>query len=148
MTDRRAGCRFIGNGDETGRPVVSDGLEFRRMGNFAVGIDQSRLDRGKYSDIPGRRLAPVEHEINENSFEFTLQVNINPLYMKRELHHCLEKVDAKMLIALECHPNQNYYQLLTNIVPEITQQPYGKPVTTRHLPHLEYIVMNTEKNLP
>ncbi|XP_025203104.1 acyl-CoA synthetase family member 2, mitochondrial-like [Melanaphis sacchari] len=77
-----------------------------------------------------------------------IAVNINPLYMKNELHHCLSKVDAKMLIALEFHPNQNYYELLKNIVPEIAQQPYGKPVTTRHLPNLEFIVMNTEKNLP
>lgn len=68
--------------------------------------------------------------------------------MKNELHHCLSKVDAKMLIALEFHPNQNYYELLKSIVPEIAQQPYGKPVITRHLPNLEFIVMNTEQNLP
>ncbi|XP_050435531.1 medium-chain acyl-CoA ligase ACSF2, mitochondrial-like isoform X2 [Adelges cooleyi] len=77
-----------------------------------------------------------------------IAVNINPLYMSRELHHCLEKVDAKMLIAFENNPAQDYYQLLKNIVPEIEQQPHGKPVTTRHLPHLEFIVMNTETNLP
>jgi len=68
--------------------------------------------------------------------------------MKNELHHCLSKVDAKMLIALEFDQKQNYYELMKNIVPEIAQQPHGKPVTTRHLPNLEFIVINTEKNLP
>ncbi|KAL4113744.1 hypothetical protein QTP88_017321 [Uroleucon formosanum] len=77
-----------------------------------------------------------------------IAVNINPLYMKNELHHCLSKVDGKMLIALEFQQKENYYELLKNIVPEIAQQPHGKPVTTRHLPNLEFIVMNTEKNLP
>lgn len=68
--------------------------------------------------------------------------------MKHELHHCLSKVDAKMLIAFEYHPKQDYYGLLKSIVPEIVQQPHGKPVTTRHLPNLEFIVMNTDENLP
>jgi len=53
-----------------------------------------------------------------------------------------------MLIALEFHPSLNYYDILKNIVPEIAQQPHGKPVTTRHLPNLEFIVMNTDENLP
>ncbi|XP_050435536.1 medium-chain acyl-CoA ligase ACSF2, mitochondrial-like isoform X3 [Adelges cooleyi] len=77
-----------------------------------------------------------------------IAVNINPLYLSRELYHCLDKVDAKMLIAFENNPGQDYYQLLKNIVPEIEQQPHGKPVTSRHLPHLEFIVMNTETSLP
>ncbi|XP_050439946.1 medium-chain acyl-CoA ligase ACSF2, mitochondrial-like [Adelges cooleyi] len=77
-----------------------------------------------------------------------IAVNINPLYMSRELHHCLEKVDAKMLIAFENNPAQDYYQLLKKIVPEIEHQPHGKPVTSRHLPHLEFIVINTETNPP
>lgn len=68
--------------------------------------------------------------------------------MKNELHHCLNKVDAKMLIAFEFSPAQDYYGLLKSIIPEITQQPHGKPVTTRHLPNLEFIVMDTEENLP
>jgi hypothetical protein len=70
------------------------------------------------------------------------------LYKKNELHHSLSKVDAKMLIALENNQNQDYYGLLKSIVPEISQQPYGKPVITRHLPNLEFIVLDTEKNLP
>lgn len=53
-----------------------------------------------------------------------------------------------MLIALENNQNQDYYGLLKSIVPEISQQPHGKPVTTRHLPNLEFIVMDTENNLP
>lgn len=53
-----------------------------------------------------------------------------------------------MLIALEFHPNKEYYELIKNIVPEIAQQPHGKPVTSRHLPNLEFVVMNTEENLP
>ncbi|VVC25422.1 AMP-binding enzyme, C-terminal domain,AMP-dependent synthetase/ligase [Cinara cedri] len=75
-------------------------------------------------------------------------VNINPLYKKQELHHCLSKVDAKMLIALEFPPHTDYYEILKSIIPEIVQQPYGKPVTTRHLPNLEFIVMNTDEDLP
>lgn len=68
--------------------------------------------------------------------------------MKQELHHCLSKVNAKMLIAFEFPPQKNYYELFKSIIPEIAQQPYGKPVTTRHLTNLEFIVMNTEQNLP
>lgn len=68
--------------------------------------------------------------------------------MKNELHHCLDKVDAKILIMLENSPNQNYYQLLKNMIPEIEHQPSGKAVTSRHLPNLEFVVVNTEENLP
>jgi len=61
----------------------------------------------------------------------------------------MSKVDAKMLVGFEFQPTKNhYYDILKNIVPEIAQQPYGKPVTTRHLPNLEYIVLNTDENLP
>lgn len=53
-----------------------------------------------------------------------------------------------MLIALETNQNKEYYGLMKSIVPEISQQPHGKPVTTRHLPNLEFIVLDTEENLP
>lgn len=87
-------------------------------------------------------------KLNKTFLISNSQVNINPLYMKQELHHCLSKVDAKMLVALEFPPQKDYYELLKSIIPEIAQQPYGKPVTTRHLSNLEFIVMNTDENLP
>ena len=46
-------------------------------------------------------------------------VNINPAYQPAELLYCLNKVGVKVVVASQVFKTQDYYQILTQIMPEL-----------------------------
>lgn len=66
------------------------------------------------------------------------------MYQNRELEHCLKKVGVKTLVALETTKNDNYYNLLTEIIPELHSSKHGR-VESQKFEHLKNIVIVTDK---
>jgi hypothetical protein len=46
-------------------------------------------------------------------------VNINPAYQVREIGYCLKKVGVKGVVISEPFKSSNYYEMMTQTVPEI-----------------------------
>ena len=52
-------------------------------------------------------------------------VNINPAYQPGELLYCLNKVGVKVVVASKAFKTQDYYQILTQIMPELEETNSG-----------------------
>ena len=52
-------------------------------------------------------------------------VNINPAYQPAELLYCLNKVGVKVVVASQVFKTQDYYQILTQIMPELVETSSG-----------------------
>ena len=52
-------------------------------------------------------------------------VNINPLYRPHELEYALKKVDCKALIMAEEFKGQNYYDIIFQLIPELSRNEEG-----------------------
>ena len=52
-------------------------------------------------------------------------VNINPAYQPAELLYCLNKVGVKVVVASKTFKTQDYYQILTQIMPELVESNSG-----------------------
>lgn len=74
------------------------------------------------------------------------QVNINPAYQPEELKYCLNKVSVKAIVSDESFKTQNYYQMLSGIMPEVHESKAGA-VKSRSVPSLQTIIMLSEKEL-
>lgn len=64
------------------------------------------------------------------------------------MEYCLRKVGIKALIAQEVDKNENYYKLLTEIIPELTTSEPGN-ICCSNLKDLKSIILITENdNIP
>lgn len=68
-----------------------------------------------------------------------ISVNINPAYQVPEVRYSLEKVGIRCLIAAQGFKNQNYYEMLFEICPELANATPGK-LKSQLLPMLEQII--------
>lgn len=81
------------------------------------------------------------------SFSIIQQVAINPAYQVPELEYCLKKVEIKAIVSPEVYGTQNYYNMLTEIVPELSSMPSGV-IKCKNIPTLSAVVMDSNRDLP
>lgn len=74
-------------------------------------------------------------------------VNINPAYQPAELLYCLNKVGVAALVAAESFKSQNYYNLLSSVVPEVETSKAGELVS-KAVPSLRHVILMTEAEVP
>ncbi|XP_017063299.2 medium-chain acyl-CoA ligase ACSF2, mitochondrial [Drosophila eugracilis] len=73
-------------------------------------------------------------------------VGLNPAYQGPEMAYCLNKVDVKAIIAPETYRSQNYYEILKNICPEISDAEPGK-IRSEKFPHLKSVIIDSSNGL-
>ncbi|GBP42531.1 Acyl-CoA synthetase family member 2, mitochondrial [Eumeta japonica] len=74
-----------------------------------------------------------------------ISVALNPLYRKKEMEYCLKKVGVKALLAPEMHKNDYYYQILTEVVPEMAYSRNGI-IESSTLQEFKHVVLLTDKD--
>ncbi|XP_060071243.1 medium-chain acyl-CoA ligase ACSF2, mitochondrial-like [Ylistrum balloti] len=66
-------------------------------------------------------------------------VNVNPQYKEKELEYALGKVGCKAIIIAEKFKDQNYYEILSDVVPELSANIPGN-INSHRLPSLKILV--------
>uniref|UniRef100_A0A182NT90 Medium-chain acyl-CoA ligase ACSF2, mitochondrial n=1 Tax=Anopheles dirus TaxID=7168 RepID=A0A182NT90_9DIPT len=74
-------------------------------------------------------------------------VGINPAYQIPELEYALRKVGVKAIVAAEGYRQQNYYGMISHIVPELASSKPGQ-LSSKSLPDLSTVIIDTKKSLP
>ncbi|KAI5747804.1 hypothetical protein M8J77_018667 [Diaphorina citri] len=75
-------------------------------------------------------------------------VNMNPALQSPEVLYRLNKVDANaILMTDETFKTQNYYELIRNVVPELSTTPANSTVVSQNVPSLTHVIINSEQNL-
>ncbi|XP_076250870.1 medium-chain acyl-CoA ligase ACSF2, mitochondrial-like isoform X2 [Rhynchophorus ferrugineus] len=73
-------------------------------------------------------------------------VNINPAYQPLELEYCVNKVGVKCLISPHTFKKQNYYQILSELSPELASSSPGK-LKSKRMPSLQHVITISDDNL-
>nr|XP_029709408.1 acyl-CoA synthetase family member 2, mitochondrial-like isoform X2 [Aedes albopictus] len=76
-----------------------------------------------------------------------ISVGINPAFQAPEVEYALNKAGVKALILAEQHFTQNYYDLTTQVVPELRNSSPGQLRSTR-VPTLETVIVDTSNETP
>nr|XP_039264912.1 medium-chain acyl-CoA ligase ACSF2, mitochondrial-like [Styela clava] len=74
-------------------------------------------------------------------------VNVNPAYQIRELEFALNKTKLKGIISAVTYKTQKYYEMLTQLAPELSSCDAGK-LKSKKLPHLSTVIMMGAKAFP
>lgn len=74
-------------------------------------------------------------------------VGLNPAYQIPELEYCIEKVGIKAIIATETYKTQKYYEMMTQIVPEMRDAGVGKKIKSSKHPCMETVIIDSDKKL-
>ncbi|XP_046663668.1 medium-chain acyl-CoA ligase ACSF2, mitochondrial isoform X1 [Homalodisca vitripennis] len=86
--------------------------------------------------------------VSDDPLQTVNVVSMNPAYMKEELEYCLQKVSVRALVTDETYKVQEYYKLLCEIVPNLSDLPQNTKLNCSKLPDFSAIIVNSEKNLP
>ncbi|XP_033742151.1 medium-chain acyl-CoA ligase ACSF2, mitochondrial-like [Pecten maximus] len=119
------------------RKTYSQFLE--EVDKLAAGLVSLGLERGDRVGIWG-----------PNSYEWALTqyataraglilVNVNPQYKEQELEFALSKVTCKAIIVSEKFKDQNYYEILRDVVPELRSSTPGD-IKSHRLPSLKILI--------
>uniref|UniRef100_A0AAG5DGP3 Medium-chain acyl-CoA ligase ACSF2, mitochondrial n=1 Tax=Anopheles atroparvus TaxID=41427 RepID=A0AAG5DGP3_ANOAO len=76
-----------------------------------------------------------------------ISVGINPAYQIPELQYALEKVGVRAIVAAEGYRQQNYYSMVSHIVPELASSKPGE-LKSKQLPSLSAVIIDSDKHLP
>ncbi|XP_058447930.1 medium-chain acyl-CoA ligase ACSF2, mitochondrial isoform X1 [Malaya genurostris] len=76
-----------------------------------------------------------------------ISVGINPAFQIPELEYSLNKVGVKAIISAERYRSQNYYEMLSNLAPELKSSPVGQLKSSK-LPFLETIIAASDSGKP
>jgi len=68
-------------------------------------------------------------------------VSVNPSYQPLELKYALNQVGVKALIAAESFRNRDYYSILHEVVPELSDFDHEQFIKSREIPTLETVIM-------
>ncbi|XP_052794275.1 medium-chain acyl-CoA ligase ACSF2, mitochondrial-like [Mya arenaria] len=74
-------------------------------------------------------------------------VNINPLYRSFELEHVLQMVECKAIISDVRFKDQDYYDILFQLIPEMASQKPGN-LRSHILPSLKHVIMMGDDDHP
>ena len=117
----------------------------QEVDNLAAGL----LELGM---VPGDRIGiwgPNTHQWYLTQFAAAkaglVLVNINPAYQTSELEYCLNKVGVKCLVAADSFKTQNYYNMLTTIMPDIVTSPPGS-LDSGVVPSLKSVIMMSQSH--
>lgn len=72
-----------------------------------------------------------------------ISVGINPAYQLPELEYALNKVGVKLLITVECFRERNYYDMVKELIPEMTTGSLGS-LTSARVPSLKAVIIDAE----
>ncbi|XP_055643372.1 medium-chain acyl-CoA ligase ACSF2, mitochondrial isoform X1 [Toxorhynchites rutilus septentrionalis] len=72
-----------------------------------------------------------------------ISVGINPAFQTPEAEYSLNKVGIKALIAAEKHRTQNYYEMLTRIIPELQTDRTGQ-LRSKKVPSLQTVIFDND----
>lgn len=126
------------------RKTFSELLE--ESDQFAAGLLELGLKRGDRVGIWG-----------PNTYEWILTqyatarlgvilVNINPLYRPNELEYALRKVGCKAVVLAERFKDQNYHDMMFELVPELARTKKGEPIKSHILPDLKNLIIIGDKD--
>lgn len=76
-----------------------------------------------------------------------IMATINPVYQPQELDYCLKKLQIKAIVAPDNFLIMNYYDIMTEVVPELVDAKPGEIKSKRH-PYFEKIILMAEQNYP
>lgn len=74
-------------------------------------------------------------------------VNVNPAYRTHELAYILRQADIRVLFITDEHKTSNYIELISGVVPEVTQGAFGDPIQSKDFPKLQHVV-SIKKDCP
>ncbi|KAK6173384.1 hypothetical protein SNE40_016846 [Patella caerulea] len=110
---------------------------------FATGLANIGLKRGDRIGIWG----PNRYEWIVTQYASArlglILVNINPQYKQNELEYALRKVGCKALVSAVSHQNQDYYEMLFNIIPELATD-HPNDIKSHLLPQFKTLIMMGE----
>lgn len=140
-------------GEREALVVVHQGNLRRTFNQIQYEVDKLAAGFIELGLQPGERIGiwgPNTHEWYLTQFAAAkaglILVNINPAYQASELKYCLNKVGVSALVANEAFKTQDYHQMLTEIVPEISSSVPGS-INSDQVPTLKTVVMISEKSL-
>eukprot|EP00794_Sanderia_malayensis_P008722 gene8722-9653_t len=81
------------------------------------------------------------------SFAGMIMVNINPAYRSYELKYALNKVGCKALIMMPQFKTSNYYEILTEIAPQLELSQPGQ-LNCDEIPELQHVVLSEGSQKP
>ncbi|XP_014246422.2 acyl-CoA synthetase family member 2, mitochondrial [Cimex lectularius] len=73
---------------------------------------------------------------------------INPLYRPNELKYTFNKAGLRAVVTDVSFKSQNFYKMLSEISPSIAQTPPACQLKTAQLPELEFLIVNSDEQLP
>lgn len=73
-------------------------------------------------------------------------VTLNPMYQAPEIEYCLKKVGMKSIITDHILKNQNYYEILKKVVPNLDESPAGM-IHNEEVPDLKSVIVMTNEKL-
>ena len=115
----------------------------QEVDNLAAGLLELGL-------VPGDRIGiwgPNTHQWYLTQFAAAkaglVLVNINPAYQTSELEYCLNKVGLRCLVAADSFKTQNYYRMLTEVLPGLENSQPGS-LRCKEVPSLECVIMMSQ----
>lgn len=76
-----------------------------------------------------------------------VSVLLNPAYQVPEVDYCVRKVGMKAIIAAEGFKTQNYYKMLTELLPEMSTMHSKSKIVNAKLPTIERVIIDSDKKL-
>lgn len=73
-----------------------------------------------------------------------VSVAMNPAYQATELAYFIKKVDMKAIFSFDKFKTQNYYEIITSVIPEIKSFPKGD-IRSKEFPMFTTVIMDSEK---
>jgi len=73
-------------------------------------------------------------------------VPINPVYQPQEFEYCLRKLRIRAIVAPDSFRIQDYYKIISTVVPEMTTSKPGEIKSKTH-PYFDTVILLSEKNL-
>ncbi|GAB6026906.1 hypothetical protein CHUAL_013551 [Chamberlinius hualienensis] len=75
-------------------------------------------------------------------------VPINPAYQVPEVDYCIRKVGMKAIVIYDQFKTQDYFQMLTKLIPEINDIKPGNKIKSKNYPYFDTIITMANKELP
>jgi medium-chain acyl-CoA ligase, mitochondrial len=72
-------------------------------------------------------------------------VGINPAYQIPEVEYCLKKVGIKAIVCAESYKTQNYYQMLSHILPEMNKS--ATNIKSEQFPNISMVIVDSKDKL-
>ncbi|XP_055837759.1 medium-chain acyl-CoA ligase ACSF2, mitochondrial isoform X2 [Episyrphus balteatus] len=72
-----------------------------------------------------------------------VSVGINPAFQAPELEYCLKKVGVKALVCAESYRNQQYYEILEKVCPELKDSIEGH-LKSKNVPDLKAVIIDSQ----